>query len=237
MPFKYWVDAILTATFLINRLPSPALNFKTPYELLFHIAPDYTSFRVFGCTCFPWLLHYRHSKLEPKSRCCAFLGYSSHSKGYRCLNVQTYLVFVSRHVQFVETEFPFSTHFPSPTLCSTSSSSTYQLFNDNIVLNQLSSSSPSNSVFPPIVDSGSSSTESSHDNSATENLSHTSSLSPSEIICNPSTSVNTHTMLTRSKKGISKPKAPFNPSAHIATDISSSFIEPPNFQIAFKSPT
>ncbi|RVW15617.1 Retrovirus-related Pol polyprotein from transposon RE2 [Vitis vinifera] len=43
-----WVEAFSTAVFLINRLPSPLLNGKTPYELLFGKQPDYSMLRTFS---------------------------------------------------------------------------------------------------------------------------------------------------------------------------------------------
>ena len=90
-----WVEAFSTAVFLINRLPSPSLAGKTPYELLFGKQPDYSMLRTFGCLCFPYLRDYSPNKLSPKSTPCVFLGYSTLHKGFRCLDRKTHRVYVS----------------------------------------------------------------------------------------------------------------------------------------------
>ncbi|KAE8684863.1 hypothetical protein F3Y22_tig00111105pilonHSYRG00600 [Hibiscus syriacus] len=46
-------------------------------------------------------------KLEYRSRQCVFLGYNSSHKGYKCLD-ENGQIFVSRHVIFDETVFPYS---------------------------------------------------------------------------------------------------------------------------------
>lgn len=53
VPLKYWFDAIANATFLVNRMPSLTLNHLNPFEVLFHQSPDHSSFKFFGCQCFP----------------------------------------------------------------------------------------------------------------------------------------------------------------------------------------
>jgi hypothetical protein len=123
-PLSYWPYAFATSVFLINRLPTPKLQLKSPWEVLFHSPPDYSSFKTFGCSCFPLLTSYNKYKLEFKSQECIFLGYATHSKGYFCLDPTHNKLIVSRHVIFDESSFPFSksnssssssTSSPSPT--------------------------------------------------------------------------------------------------------------------------
>ena len=52
LPIIFWCDCILTATFLINRTPSPLLDNKSAYELLYNTPVDYNSLWVFGCLVF-----------------------------------------------------------------------------------------------------------------------------------------------------------------------------------------
>ncbi|KAM0954162.1 putative RNA-directed DNA polymerase [Dioscorea sansibarensis] len=84
-----WGEAVLTAAYLINRMPSRVLNFQTPYELLLKSYP-YTHFisalpaKVFGCTTFVHISTQNRSKLDPKSLKCVFIGYPPHQKGYKC---------------------------------------------------------------------------------------------------------------------------------------------------------
>ena len=100
--------------YLINRLPTPSLHLKSPYECLFHETPNYDKLRVFGCLCYPWLRPYTAHKLQPRSASCIFLGYSPTQSAYLCLDYLRNRIFVSRHVQFVEDVFPFASRHPNP---------------------------------------------------------------------------------------------------------------------------
>lgn len=108
MPLKFWDEAFLAAAYLINRTPTKILNLDTPFERLFHKQPDYSVLRIFGCVCWPNLRPYNSHKLQFRSKQCVFLGYSSLHKGFKCLDVSTGRVYVSRDVTFDENFFPFA---------------------------------------------------------------------------------------------------------------------------------
>ena len=106
-PMRFWVEAFGTATWLINRLPSSVLGMKSPIEKLIGKQRNYSSLRVFGSRCFPYLRRIGRNKFDPKSLPCVFLGYSEFYKGYRCFHPPTGKVYLSRDVVFDEKIFPF----------------------------------------------------------------------------------------------------------------------------------
>ncbi|WVZ54648.1 hypothetical protein U9M48_005413 [Paspalum notatum var. saurae] len=107
MPLKFWDEAFLTATHLINILPTKVPHYKSPTEVLLKTKPDYASLRIFGCAVWPNLRPYNSKKLEFRSKQCTFLGYSALHKGYKCLDPKTGRVYISRDVMFDEFIFPF----------------------------------------------------------------------------------------------------------------------------------
>lgn len=88
-----------------------ALNFKTPFELVFQKKHDYTAFRVFGSACYPCLRPYTTHKFEPRSLQCVFLGYNANYKGYQCLYPPTGRIYITRHAIFDERNLPFAYKF------------------------------------------------------------------------------------------------------------------------------
>jgi hypothetical protein len=53
LPERYWAERLYTATYLLNRLPTTAIQAACPHLALFGSAPSYEHLRVFGCTCYP----------------------------------------------------------------------------------------------------------------------------------------------------------------------------------------
>ena len=64
MPLKFWDEAFIAATYLINRTPSKVINLETPLEKLFHEKPNYHALSIFGCACWPNLRPFNAGKLE-----------------------------------------------------------------------------------------------------------------------------------------------------------------------------
>ena len=59
-------------------------------------------------------------KLELRSKPCVFLGYSLTQSAYYCLDPSNSKIYVSRHVKFVESQFPYAS-LPSKSPCPPSS--------------------------------------------------------------------------------------------------------------------
>jgi hypothetical protein len=112
MPASYWAEALATACYLLNRRPSSAIHSEIPFTHLYRKSPSYDHLRIFGYLCYPNLQATSAHKLAPRSTACVFLGYPSAHKGYRCLDLATGRVYISRHVIFDETHFPFADTLP-----------------------------------------------------------------------------------------------------------------------------
>lgn len=113
-PLKYWSYAFESSVYLINRMPTPVLNYKSPFECLLKSSSDYAFLRMFGCLCFPFLRPYNTHKLDFRSSACVFLGDSNSHLGYRCLDLTSKRIYLARHVRFHEHVFGKSEQFAVP---------------------------------------------------------------------------------------------------------------------------
>jgi hypothetical protein len=113
MTLKYWDEAFLIVTYLINRMPSHVIKGDTPYFRVFKEPPNYNFLRIFGCACWTNLRPYNAHKLQFYSKKCVFLGYSTLHKRYKCLDLSTGRIYTSQNVIFYEQVFPFSSLHPN----------------------------------------------------------------------------------------------------------------------------
>jgi hypothetical protein len=106
VPNEFLGEAVLTAVSLINTISSSHSSGLSSFKKLYGFVPDYSSFRVFGCTCFVLRPHVERRKLSSQSAICVFLGYGEGKKVYRCFDQITQKLYVFRHVVFLE-HIPF----------------------------------------------------------------------------------------------------------------------------------
>lgn len=74
---NFWGECILMATYLINRLPSRILKWKSPYEMLYNKKPDYTNLRNFGCLVYLTNTKPNKDKFDYRASKGVFISYSS----------------------------------------------------------------------------------------------------------------------------------------------------------------
>nr|GEZ18788.1 ribonuclease H-like domain-containing protein [Tanacetum cinerariifolium] len=220
LPPTYWVEALHMSVHILNILPSTAINNEVPFTRLFGTSPDYSLLRTFGCLCYPHL--YPNHKLEPRATPFLFLGHASNHRGYRCLDLTTNKIIISRHVTFDETVFPYgstpSTMVPSYTFLDEPdinppfiSVSTFQPLVHELTTPPTSPTHSAQSPITPIID-GSTHTPITPHSAQSTNHEAPSSLNSAKhvptIISDPSFNPNPHSvhyMVTRFRVGTNRP--------------------------------
>lgn len=103
----FWNECVLTATFFIYPIPSPVLQLNYLFGLLYGSPVDYSLFCTFGCLSFVSTRPCHRLKFHPRARICVFLGYQSGIKGYKLFDLVNKHMFFSRDVIFHEDVFLF----------------------------------------------------------------------------------------------------------------------------------
>lgn len=109
VPKYLWGEAILTVTYLINRMASLILHFQSPYNLLLQIFLEShilntLPLKVFRCSTYVHIHAHLMGKLDPKALKYIFVGYSSNKKGYKCLFPDTHQFYNTIDVIFFENQ-------------------------------------------------------------------------------------------------------------------------------------
>ncbi|CAL8090944.1 unnamed protein product [Prunus armeniaca] len=97
------LQGVLTVAYVINRLPSRVLNYKSPPEVLKGRKIDLSPLRIFGYVRFVHIQGLHRDKFDLRAAKCVFMGYSSTQKGYKCCDSRTRKIIISRDVVFDET--------------------------------------------------------------------------------------------------------------------------------------
>ena len=98
---KYWREAVSTSIYTLNQVQMKKDTHATPFELWYGRSPNVKHFKVFGCKCYI-LKDSRNGEFDAKSDEGIFLGYSTRSKAYTCLNTNTNKIVDSPNKKFDE---------------------------------------------------------------------------------------------------------------------------------------
>jgi hypothetical protein len=104
VPKYLWDNAVMTASCIINRMPTRVLDYKMPIECLTGKTTYVVPPKVFGCVCFVRNHIPSLGKLDPRALKCIFDGYSGTHKGYKRWCPTQKKLFVSMDATFRENE-------------------------------------------------------------------------------------------------------------------------------------
>jgi len=114
LPLKYWADAVKTAVYVRNFIPSSRRPRVVPAEAWHGKRQDVSHLRPFGTTAYAHVpAELNTSKLHPKSLKVYLIGYYGH-EAYKLLDRSTGEIFKSRDVIFEEGSTHYATQ-PTPT--------------------------------------------------------------------------------------------------------------------------
>ncbi|MBW0470934.1 hypothetical protein O181_010649 [Austropuccinia psidii MF-1] len=108
LPNYYWAEALNTAVFLSNLIPTPSRLNLSPYGLWTVNSPRTKKLCVFGCHAVVSLPRiHRDWKLGPVGQTGVLLGYENDNSSYWVLQLRNRKILISKHVKFEESDFPF----------------------------------------------------------------------------------------------------------------------------------
>lgn len=102
IPLEFWVDAVNTGVYILNRCPTKTLDKKTLFEAYNGKNPGIKHLKVFGSMCYAQVPSQLRQTLDVTSSKCIFLGYGTCEKGYRLYSLETKKMIAYRDVIFNE---------------------------------------------------------------------------------------------------------------------------------------
>jgi len=106
LPISFWGDALLTATYIVNHVPSKSVS-AMPYELWHGRKPFLDHLHPWGSAGYVHNPTHEHGKLGPRATKMVFMRYPEHSKGYVMFGKHSnggMTEIDSRNVDFLEDE-------------------------------------------------------------------------------------------------------------------------------------
>lgn len=105
LPSSLWPEVIAAACYITNRLPTKALDSKTPYEAWYEKRPDLGNLRFYGCNAYVVDYHAKSKgKMAPRSWIGTLVGYEGKNQ-WRVYD--GFKVIVRRDVVFNKSRFRY----------------------------------------------------------------------------------------------------------------------------------
>ncbi len=102
LPNYFWAKAVVTIVYIMNQTTIAIVHGMTLEEKFTSKKPNVSHLKMFGYIAYVHVPDEKRSKLDPKANRCIFIGYCLEQKGYKCLNLSTQKLQVSRYVVFDE---------------------------------------------------------------------------------------------------------------------------------------
>ena len=111
-PKHLWSEALLTAVYLVNRLPSEILSLKSPKDVFLHHYPKVQlgpelPHHIFGCVAYVHQSQPGVGKWSPRALKVAFVGYSNTQKGYKFYDPSSGRIIIAISVTFDDSKIFF----------------------------------------------------------------------------------------------------------------------------------
>ena len=84
-PANFQGEVAYATVVILNKKNVRVNNTQTPHELWYGETPSVKHFKIFGSKCYIKNTDEQLGKLEPRADEGILLGYSPHSKAYKCL--------------------------------------------------------------------------------------------------------------------------------------------------------
>eukprot|EP00253_Pinus_taeda_P033589 PITA_33589 len=85
-PATFWVEVAFAVVVILNKTNVRVNRTQTPHELWYRETPSVKYFKIFGSKCYIKNNDENIGKFEPRADEGILLGYSPHSKAYKCYN-------------------------------------------------------------------------------------------------------------------------------------------------------
>jgi hypothetical protein len=100
-----WGEAALWAVHIINYTPRQSSGWVAPFTLLFNRQFNPRRFKVWGCDAFVLLSAAKQTKFQARAWRGVMVGYDPGTGGYRIWRPATNLIYCTKDVDFIETQF------------------------------------------------------------------------------------------------------------------------------------